>query len=363
MSSNPGNWTTSRTLNSAGRTTHEITHQWTVQKESLRWGRLRSETFGPEADSNLTWYLLINIPQLEGWDKYDPRGNVDDHGDMLFSGDPLDGVDYFRAPNRLDVHVIATGVKDGDHNCQMSLLTSHGEIALVESLSWPLHFKRTNVFEDFITNEAIKERIRQSSFTLRCDLTVMLDSPPKDSPQRSDISSLLSEDLGNLFRSQVLSDLKFIVEDKTLHAHKAILAARSRVFAAMFEHQTAEAHSGIITITDLSADAVEEMLRYVYTGQTPDSYCVTGELMAAADKYDLGELKDVCQETLARTTSVDTAAYLFVLANLHSALSLKKCVLTFIRLHSREIEQTPDWIAAMRDHPRIIAEAARCFRD
>ena len=52
----------------------------------------------------------------------------------------------------------------------------------------------------------------------------------------------LSEDLGALFESQKFSDVTLVavVPGKEYQAHKAVLAARSPVFAAMFEHEMEE---------------------------------------------------------------------------------------------------------------------------
>ncbi|THD20824.1 Protein roadkill [Fasciola hepatica] len=50
-------------------------------------------------------------------------------------------------------------------------------------------------------------------------------------------------------------------------AYKAILAARSPVFAAMFEHGLEESLANRVGITDMEPDTLAEVLRYIYTGQ------------------------------------------------------------------------------------------------
>ncbi|VDM36143.1 unnamed protein product [Hydatigera taeniaeformis] len=69
-------------------------------------------------------------------------------------------------------------------------------------------------------------------------------------------------------------------------AHKAILAARSPVFAAMFEHGMTESRANRVNITDVEPDILGEVLRFIYTGRVVglDNPVMAQELLAAADK-------------------------------------------------------------------------------
>ncbi|VUZ41516.1 unnamed protein product [Hymenolepis diminuta] len=75
-------------------------------------------------------------------------------------------------------------------------------------------------------------------------------------------------------------------ELRRFKAHKAILAARSPVFAAMFEHGMAESRANKVYITDVEPDTLAEVLRFIYTGRVIglDNPVAAQELLAAADK-------------------------------------------------------------------------------
>ena len=75
-----------------------------------------------------------------------------------------------------------------------------------------------------------------------------------------------------------------LVGSTEMKAHKNILAARSKVFAAMFEHDCLEKQQSRVTITDVAADVFGELLRYIYSAKTPDLNQFAPELLAAADK-------------------------------------------------------------------------------
>ena len=65
-----------------------------------------------------------------------------------------------------------------------------------------------------------------------------------------DCSSGLSSHLDGLFNNMQFSDVNLNIRGREFPAHKNILAARSEVFAAMFQHPTKEKLSNQIEIED-----------------------------------------------------------------------------------------------------------------
>ena len=93
------------------------------------------------------------------------------------------------------------------------------------------------------------------------------------------------DDFKNLLESGIHSDIILVVKGKEFPVHKAILSARSPVFAAMFEHEdTKEANEGKVEITDILDDVFQELLNYTYTSRIPIKEQLTPELLSAADK-------------------------------------------------------------------------------
>lgn len=63
-----------------------------------------------------------------------------------------------------------------------------------------------------------------------------------------------------------------------------IFAARSPVFAAMFEHEMEERKQNRVAIVDVDHEVLKEMLRFIYTGKAPNLEKMADDLLAAADK-------------------------------------------------------------------------------
>ncbi|KOB75925.1 Speckle-type poz protein, partial [Operophtera brumata] len=68
----------------------------------------------------------------------------------------------------------------------------------------------------------------------------------------------LSDDLGALFDNERFSDVTLAVGGREFQAHKAILAARSPVFAAMFEHEMEERKRNRVDITDVDHESARD---------------------------------------------------------------------------------------------------------
>ena len=134
----------------------------------------------------------------------------------------------------------------------------------------------------------------------------------------------LLEDFVKLFENMELSDVTFNVCDQQFPAHKNILAARSPVFSAMFQHPSKEKMTGVVDVPDIEPDVFKELLRYIYTGEVPWNRMdeVAAGLLAAADKYLLEKLKNACEKHLTDRISP---------ANCIKLLSLdeKRCCLLF----------------------------------
>ena len=111
--------------------------------------------------------------------------------------------------------------------------------------------------------------------------------------------------LEEVFEKMSLTDVTFDIRGQKCAAHKNILAMRSPVFAAMFHHPTKEMQSNQVEVKDIDPDVFQEVLRFIYTGKTESTAMnkMAPNLLAAADKYLLEDLKSRCETHLIRQMS------------------------------------------------------------
>ncbi|KAF7103980.1 hypothetical protein CFC21_104908 [Triticum aestivum] len=178
------------------------------------------------------------------------------------------------------------------------------------------------------------------SFTVECTITVFKEDlpAPATTPGKqvsgSGSSPSLQDHLAELLRSGMEADVTFLVSGKSFAAHKLILAARSPVLMAEFFGDMKETSSRCVEIKDMKAEVFEPLLYFIYTDsvlefslQHERVTMLAQHLLAAADRYGLDRLKQICEGKLSDGISVDTAAITLALAEQHYCPQLKvKCV-------------------------------------
>ncbi|XP_046458902.1 uncharacterized protein LOC124205505 [Daphnia pulex] len=108
-----------------------------------------------------------------------------------------------------------------------------------------------------------------------------------------------------LKNQQDLLDVVFIVKDKTFPANRAILAARSPVFADEFEKiQLDVPHQ--IRMDGAKPSTVLNFLHFIYTGE-PMETLADEELLKLADHYKLKTLTGLCKLALKKTGAMQMA--------------------------------------------------------
>ncbi|CAO1379408.1 unnamed protein product [Diamesa serratosioi] len=150
--------------------------------------------------------------------------------------------------------------------------------------------------------------------TLFLDIQVVVRTTQKvteyiEGPQK------LSDDLLDMLMTCEYSDFTFIVERKRFPVHKIILAARSPVFKAMFSTNMEEARSHETVVTDVTNESFGEFLSYLYSGKCPNLEVYAMDLLVIADKYEIDDLKKLCELKILLNLTKDNAPEIFELAN------------------------------------------------
>jgi len=163
----------------------------------------------------------------------------------------------------------------------------------------------------------------------------------------------------------------FVVDDKEFHLHKTILAARSPVFATLFQSDFVEVRQNKVVLKDenISAEHFEQFLAFIYSGKVPTLGENALELFYMADKvsewkplrkylilfvfikYQIELLKSICEKDLGNNLTVESVIDVLLLADMHIVPKLKQKCIVFIaqnlktvktRKKFKQIEARPD---------------------
>jgi len=166
-------------------------------------------------------------------------------------------------------------------------------------------------------------------------------------------SMLVLNGLNSLRQQGVLVDVTLWAEKTAFPAHRAVLAAASEYFQAMFTKPMRERDQANIHLVGMSASALASVLDYAYTGQITLSLVNVQSVLAAAAHLRFERLVDACATYLHQqidpencsdiATLADTFGLAQLKANVFKAISknlsrLKNIVINkFSRQHVRDL--------------------------
>ncbi|XP_021967243.1 uncharacterized protein LOC110862357 isoform X1 [Folsomia candida] len=129
------------------------------------------------------------------------------------------------------------------------------------------------------------------------------------------------------------SDVTFVTRDEQrVPAHRLILSMHSAVFAAMFAAEMKEKTDGVVELVDMGGDALKILLKFVYIGELDDKWGqFYGEIINAAEKYQLTSLTNICDKLLPTLVSWENCVELLKLTELHGMAGAKEGIEKFMR--------------------------------
>ena len=194
-----------------------------------------------------------------------------------------------------------------------------------------------------------------------CELTVQYKTS-EDKWDKGDRSTRsykkVGEHLGRLLMDEDLTDMKIKCGGEEFPCHKLILSARSPVFKAMFQAKMKESETMTVEIKDIEPAVVTEILHFIYTGGIKEeAFEQFGEeLLAAADKYELDSLKDICEDKLSYYILDSSNAVRFLLlGDRFQAPMLREKSLRTVAINMASIVKT-DAFRDLKQYPDLLIE-------
>jgi hypothetical protein len=140
----------------------------------------------------------------------------------------------------------------------------------------------------------------------------------KETPIPSPIQSIISN-VASMLDNKEFSDFKFVINNREFNVHKAILAGASDSFIPMFR---VNGHS--YKINEISEEVFGHLLRFIYTGKTPDDLDgIARELLEAASFFKIQQLRETCLEKIEAELTVANAMETYKWAFNHDVEELK----------------------------------------
>ncbi|XP_044010303.1 speckle-type POZ protein-like B [Aphidius gifuensis] len=170
-----------------------------------------------------------------------------------------------------------------------------------------------------------------------------------------DAKQQLSVDLKKLLSSEKSADVTIKVGQKSFRAIKGILAVRSPVFAAIFDKASPIDQTAPYVVAEFF-DTVTRLL-YIYTDESPNVDKMPMELLAAADKYQVDCLKNICEEIICKSIDNDNVASLLVCSDRYNLKKLNQTCFEFMKKNLQAVLLNETFKVYRKKYPEIFVGA------
>lgn len=134
-----------------------------------------------------------------------------------------------------------------------------------------------------------------------------------------------------------LCDVEIVAGGEVIKAHRAVLAASSPYFNAMFTGDLCEKDQRSVELHAISPHVLTTLIDFVYSGEIEINQNNVQELMIAADMLELDDVVLGCSEYLIKELHAVNAIGIYRFAELHNWKKLKIAALHFIQSYFPQI--------------------------
>ncbi|XP_033228296.1 speckle-type POZ protein B-like [Belonocnema kinseyi] len=153
-----------------------------------------------------------------------------------------------------------------------------------------------------------------------------------------------------------LSDVRLIAGEKKYNAHRVILAANSPVFQRIFSHQMQETLKKEVQIKEIEQDVLEEFLKYIYVRKIDKLEELAAELLIAANRYEMEELKSICERELVKKLTLENVLTYLMMADSDNGFNLKEQCFSITIKHFNEVGESGGFKELGKTYANVFQE-------
>lgn len=169
----------------------------------------------------------------------------------------------------------------------------------------------------------------------------------------------IKSDFGLILNSKEHSDLTFVVENKEIYAHKALLCVRVEYFQNMFSEHMLEKDFQIVEIFEYAYEIFFEFLAFVYSSEiNKKSFEVIKELFRLSDNYSYDPLKKYVETALSLMLELHNVIEILINGYKCNSILLEKVCIDFI-FENRKNSILLNEIKNLIEYPNLMTKILR----
>lgn len=156
-------------------------------------------------------------------------------------------------------------------------------------------------------------------------------------------SSLL-KGLNSLRQHNLLCDCTLIIEEHQFLIHRAVLAASSDYFRALFTADLRENGSPEVTLKGISAGNFQPVVDFMYTGEVTLTQSNLADIYTAADMLRIDELQSLCHDYLLNQLCSSNCIGIWRYARLLQNHVLEEFAWSYLTSHFKEVKEGQEFL-------------------
>ncbi|XP_055347354.1 speckle-type POZ protein-like [Paramacrobiotus metropolitanus] len=161
-----------------------------------------------------------------------------------------------------------------------------------------------------------------------------------------------------MYRAEIQLFCDFLLrssDGREFRVHRFLLAAHSPVFLAMLTHDSQEKQQSHCEVTDLDGECVEILVDYLYGCETNKLNADNVEkALIMADKYQIMDLRSVCEGMIAESVTVENAVDRLIMARQRGLDVLKDTALRIMAQNKLVVLKDKVLKAAIQSDPDLL---------
>ncbi|XP_005921409.1 kelch-like protein 6 [Haplochromis burtoni] len=154
----------------------------------------------------------------------------------------------------------------------------------------------------------------------------------------------LQKGMETLRVNRELTDVTLRVQGHDFACHRAILAAASHYFRAMFCSGLKESHEERVEMKGLDSGTMHCLLEYTYTSRALLTHSNVQRILEAASQFQFLRVVDACSSFLSKSMQLDTCIGILNLADRHALSALRARAQDYITTQFSQVVQQQDFL-------------------
>uniref|UniRef100_A0A6Q2YQ18 BTB domain-containing protein n=2 Tax=Esox lucius TaxID=8010 RepID=A0A6Q2YQ18_ESOLU len=158
------------------------------------------------------------------------------------------------------------------------------------------------------------------------------------------LSVELQRGMETLRVSGELTDVTLRVQEQDFPCHRAVLAAASYYYRAMFCSGLKESREDLVEIKGVDSETMKTLLDYTYTSRAHITHTNVQRTLEAASLFQFPRVVEVCAEFLADCLQPESCVGVLLLAEAHSLPALRDRVLGYLVREFSSVVQQEEFV-------------------